>query len=189
MKKFICLLGIFLMLTLLVPPQKAEARHGVGWILPGLLIGGAIGLSLAPRYYYPPAYYYPPPVYYYPAPNYVYPPPAYSSPPPVYSSPPPAYSAPPPTYSSPPSAQAGPAPQAEPQITGGQIFIYPRQGQNDKQLLTDRNECHNWALDKTGYDPTKRPPADMPPPEIAKHSTDYHRALGACLDGRGYSMR
>ena len=175
MKKLACLLIILLMLTFLAPPQKAEARGGVGWILPGLIIGGAIGWSLAPRYYYPPAYYYPPPAYYYPPPTYVYPPPAYSSPPPAQASPPPA--------------QVSPTPPQDPPLSGGQIFIYPRQGQNEKQLLADRNECHNWAMDKTGYDPTKPPPSDMPSGEITWRSSDYHRALGACLDGRGYSMR
>jgi hypothetical protein len=170
MKKLICLLGILLMLTLLVPANQAEAfrGHGHGWILPGLIIGGALAWSLAPRYYYPPAYYYPPPAYYYP---------------------PPAYAPPPPTYNYPPQGEVSQAPPSGNQMTGGQIFIYPRQGQSEQQLVTDRNECHNWAMDKTGYDPTKAPPADMPATETARKSSDYHRALGACLDGRGYSMR
>jgi len=165
------------MLTILLPAKQSQAHsYPYGWLLPGLIIGGAIGYSLAaPRYYYPPAYYYPAPTYVYPNPTYVYPPPAYSSPPPAQASP--------------PSAQASPPQPALSQPTGGQIFIYPRQGQNEQQLLTDRNECHNWAMDKTGYDPTKPPPSDMSTLEISKRSSDYHRALGACLDGRGYSMR
>jgi|WetSurMetagenome_2_1015567.scaffolds.fasta_scaffold506280_1 hypothetical protein len=182
MKKLICLLGILLMLTLLVPANQAEAYrgHGHGWILPGLIVGGIIGWSMAPRYYYPPSYYYPPPSYYYPPPAYYYPPPANSYPPPAYNYP--------------PQGEAKQAPPQGGQITGGQttgaqIFIYPRQNQTDQQLVTDRNECHNWAMDKTGYDPTKPPPADMPATEINQKSSDYHRALGACLEGRGYSMR
>lgn len=164
MKKLICLLGILLMLTLLVPAKPAEAfrgHGGHGWFLPGLIVGSVLGWGLAPRYYYPPAYYYPPPAYDYP----------------------------PPVYSYPPPGEVSPAPPSGGQVTGGQIFIYPRQGQSDQQLSTDRNECHNWAMDKTGYDPTKPPPAERPTAQIARQSSDYQRALDACLDGRGYTMR
>ena len=70
MKKLICLAIALLMLTLLVPPQKVEAWSGPGWFLPGLIVGGAIGWSLAPHYYY-----YPPPGYSYPAPPSPNPPP------------------------------------------------------------------------------------------------------------------
>jgi hypothetical protein len=171
MKKLICLVSILLMLSLLLPVKQAGAHgYGYGWLLPGLIIGGAIGWSLAPRYYYPPAYYYPPPSYYYPPPANSYPPPA-------------------PAYNYPPQGGVTQSPPLAGQITGGQIFIYPRQNQTEQQLVTDRTECHNWAMDKTGYDPTKPPPTDMPAQEIAQKSSDYHRAMGACLEGRGYSMR
>jgi len=160
MKKLICLLSIFLMLTLLIPAKQADAFRGGGWLLPGLIVGSVIGWSLAPRYYYPPAYYYyPPPAYYYPAP----PPPAYYNPSPgeVSQIPPP----------------------------GGQLFIYPRQGQSQEKQVTDRNECHSWAVGQTGYDPSKPPPDNMPGNQIAQMSADYQRAISACLDARGYSMR
>jgi hypothetical protein len=171
MKKLIVLLIFCSMLTLFVPPRQAEAHGGYGWFLPGLMIGGALAWGLAaPRYYYPPSYYhYPPPAYYYPPPAYSYPPPAYSAPPS------------PADNSSPETGQVPPS--------GSRIFIYPRQGQIQEKLELDRTDCHNWALGQTGYDPTKPPPSNMPPAQIGQKSEDYQRALGACLDARGYTVR
>ena len=87
MKKLMVLLIIFSMFALWVPSKQAEAHSGFGWFLPGLIIGGAIGWGLGPRYYYPPPHYYYPPPAYYPPPTYYYPPPTilptYYYPPPV----------------------------------------------------------------------------------------------------------
>lgn len=180
MKKIIGLLIVLMLFSLFVPPKPAMAYGGHGWFLPGLIIGGVIGLGLAaPRYYYPPpAYYYPPrPYYYYPPPAYYYPPP------PAYHYRPPAGNYPPPD-ATPPSEEPGQSPPA-----GGQIFIYPRQGQGPEKLEADRNECHAWALGQTGYDPTKPPPGDLDAAQAVRLSLDYQRALGACLDGRGYTVR
>jgi hypothetical protein len=43
-----------------------------------------------------------------------------------------------------------------------QIIVYPAQGQNPQQLDKDRYECHLWAVQQTGFDPS-RPgtPADQ----------------------------
>jgi hypothetical protein len=171
MKKIIALVILLLLCSLLVPPKPAMAHGGYGWFLPGLIIGGAIGLSMAPRYYYPPSYYYypPRPYYYYPPPPYYYTPPVYNYPPPEVKNLP---------------EQTGQRPSA-----GGQLFIYPRQGQSQEKLEADRNECHAWALGQTGYDPTKTPPSDLNAAQISQMSGDYQRALGACLDGRGYTVR
>lgn len=177
MKKSICIVSILLMVAVLVPTAPAEAYrgHGHGWFLPGLIIGGALAWSLTPRYYYPPpSYYYPPPAYYYP---------------------PPAYSNPPPTYAYPQPSPTSPAPSTPPPSggsatwTGGQIFIYPRQGQSLEKQETDRTDCHKWAVGQIDYDPTNAPPSGMSENTIVQKSADYHRALGACLDARGYSMR
>ena len=69
-----------------------------------------------------------------------------------------------------------------------QMFVYPRQGQTEKQQADDRYECHRWASDQTGYDPTQPPGGTS---ERTKHekSADYQRAMGACLDGRGYTVK
>ncbi len=66
-----------------------------------------------------------------------------------------------------------------------QLFIYPRQGQSQQQEATDRYECHRWAVSQTGYDPTLAPGAAPATPKRA----DYQRAMSACLDGRGYTVR
>jgi hypothetical protein len=163
MKKLICFLSILLVCALLVPPKQAEAWRGGGWFLPGLIVGGALAWGLAPRYYYPPAYYYPPPAYYYP---------------------PPAPPAAPPAYYNPPPGEVSQTPPS-----GGQLFIYPRQGQSQEKQASDRNECHGWAVGQTGYDPTKPPPDNMTGNQMAQMSSDYQRAMGACLDARGYTMR
>ena len=76
------------------------------------------------------------------------------------------------------------------QQSGGQspaaadLIAYPKNGQSDQQQGKDRYECHRWAADKTGFDPTQVTSA--PPP--GKRS-DYNRAQAACLEGRGYSVK
>jgi hypothetical protein len=79
------------------------------------------------------------------------------------------------------------APQAD-QTPASQIFIYPRQGQNEKKQADDRYECHRWAVSQTGYDPTK-PPANLPEAQMIQKRADYQRASAACLDGRGYTVK
>ena len=37
---------------------------------------------------------------------------------------------------------------------GQQIYIYPNQGQSAQQQSRDRYECHSWAVQQTGVDPT-----------------------------------
>jgi hypothetical protein len=84
-----------------------------------------------------------------------------------------------PPMQAPPSA--GPMPSE-------QSFIYPRQGQSEQQQAKDRYECHSWAANQTRYDPTQ-PPAGMPPAQMSQKRVDYQRAMGACLDGRGYTVK
>jgi hypothetical protein len=168
MKKLIVLLSIFLMLTMLIPVKQAQA-HGGGWFLPGLIIGGVLGWGLAaPHYYYYPRYYYPPPAYYYPPPAYYYPPPAPTpAPETVY----------------PPQSEASQAPSS-----GGRLFIYPRQGQSLQKQEEDRLKCHDWAVNQTGFDPST-PPGSAPDSQAIQKSADYFRAMSACMDARGYTVR
>jgi hypothetical protein len=94
----------------------------------------------------------------------------------------------PPPFGPPPS---GPIPSGQPpsaQIPASQIFIYPRQGQSPQKQATDRQECHNWAVSQTGFDPTKQP-TGLPETQIMQRQADFLRAQGACLDGRGYTVR
>lgn len=49
-------------------------------------------------------------------------------------------------------------PVAEPVApASAEVFIYPAQGQSDKQLDRDRYECHKWAVVQSGYDPSAHP--------------------------------
>ena len=69
-----------------------------------------------------------------------------------------------------------------------QMFIYPRLGQSSQQQADDRYECHRWAVSQTGFDPIQQP-GGMPEGQKAEKRVDYHRALSACLDGRGYTVK
>jgi hypothetical protein len=73
-------------------------------------------------------------------------------------------------------------------VASGELFVYPRNGQTAEQTANDRYECHRWAADQSGFDPSQTgggvSAADAP----AKRA-DYLRAQAACLDGRGYTVR
>jgi len=75
------------------------------------------------------------------------------------------------------------APQAETTTDGsGELYAYPRNNQDEQQQSRDRDECHQWAVSKTGFDPSR---TDV----ITTRRADFHRAEGACLDARGYSVK
>ena len=100
----------------------------------------------------------------------------------------PYYYAPPPVViREQPPAYFQPAPSVTPPSTE-RIFIYPRQGQSEELQAKDRYECHRWAVNQTHYDPTQ-PTSGMPEAQMNQMRADYQRAMGACLDGRGYTMR
>lgn len=67
-----------------------------------------------------------------------------------------------------------------------QMFVYPREGQSEQQQADDRYACHRWAVEQTGFDPTQSNLSD--PLRIEKRA-DYQRAMTACLDGRGYTVK
>jgi len=68
------------------------------------------------------------------------------------------------------------------------MFIYPRQGQSEQVQADDRYACHLWAVDQTGFDPTQ-PPGSSPESQKTDKRADYQRAMSACLDGRGYTVK
>lgn len=82
----------------------------------------------------------------------------------------------------PPPLEAGP--QAAPLHAG--IYVYPRNGQPPAQQAADRAECERWAVAQSHADPAAPPGAS---PESEARRADYARALGACLDARGYATR
>jgi len=89
-------------------------------------------------------------------------------------------------------ASEGAAPPPAAQAAGGDgrgamsLFVYPKQGQSDQQTQNDRFQCHQWAVGQTGFDPTNTAntsQASTATPE------NYKRAVTACLEARGYSVK
>jgi len=68
------------------------------------------------------------------------------------------------------------------------LFIYPKNGQSDAQQATDRYDCHNWARQQTGFDPTQ-PNGGVDAGQTAGKRVDYQRAETACLEARGYTVK
>jgi hypothetical protein len=69
-----------------------------------------------------------------------------------------------------------------------QLFIYPRNKQDEKQQADDRYQCHAWAVSQTNYDPTQPQTGSSVEQRKDRHA-DYLRAMSACLDGRGYTVK
>ena len=69
-----------------------------------------------------------------------------------------------------------------------ELYIYPKQGQSEKKQADDRYECHSWSVSQTHYDPTK-PARDSSQVDMGAKYENYQKALKACLEGRGYSVR
>jgi hypothetical protein len=72
--------------------------------------------------------------------------------------------------------------------TADELFIYPKQGQSAEQQAEDRYQCHRWAVEQTGFDPT-RAGGNVEPAQYIGKRADYQRAMKACLEARGYSVQ
>jgi len=83
-------------------------------------------------------------------------------------------------------ASTQPPPGAAP--PGEDLYIYPQNGQAADRQASDKYECHKWASAQTGFDPTQST-GGVPPEQAALKRADYQRAMRACLEGRGYSVR
>ena len=53
-------------------------------------------------------------------------------------------------------------------------IYYPRNGQSAEQTESDIRACNSWATTQ---------------PKAMADASVFHRATGACMDGRGYTMR
>ena len=156
---------------------------GAGFFLFGAALGAALTYSYSRPWVYPGPY--PGPYYY------------YNPGPPVYVQSQPSYVVTPanqgvastqrqydgvtelgPADSAPEVISNAPAPPAD------RWFVYPSKGQNQQQAANDRHDCDRWAVSQSGYDPglrVHRNPQTGP--------ADYGRALSACLEGPGYTVR
>jgi hypothetical protein len=63
-------------------------------------------------------------------------------------------------------------------------FIYPSKGQSPEIQLSDRRDCGLWATQQLTTNSTHGAVGTQ-----NDSSPDYGRALGACLEGRGYVVR
>lgn len=84
----------------------------------------------------------------------------------------------------PPLAESEPPPP----LVAEELFAYPKEGQSEEKQAEDRYACHRWGVEQTSYDPTQ-PPQGLPVSELSRLRADYQRAMKACLEGRGYSVR
>ena len=159
MKKVVYALLILTMVIFLINPLSSEARGGHWGGHGGWWVPWAVLGGAAALA----PYYYAP--YY--SPYYAPPPVVIREQPPVYFQ---------------PASSVTPSPTER-------IFVYPRKGQSEELQAKDRYECHSWAVTQTGYDPIQPAAVEMPEAQRNQMRADYHRALDACLDGRGYTMR
>lgn len=53
---------------------------------------------------------------------------------------------------------------AVPAASAQQVFVYPERGQSSQQQSQDRYQCHLWAVQQTGFDPTTAAATPPPPP-------------------------
>ncbi|MGO9138621.1 MAG: hypothetical protein ACLP9S_04855 [Syntrophales bacterium] len=163
MKKAACAVLIFTMIIFLVNPLPSDAGggHWGGYWGWWWAPWAVIGSAAVLAPYYAPYYYGP---YYY-APYYAPPSVVIREQPQVY---------------------VQPAPSAQPSTE--RLFVYARQGQSEELQAKDRYECHSWAVSQTHYDPTQ-PVGGMSQAQLNQIRSNYQRAIGACLDGRGYTTR
>lgn len=75
-----------------------------------------------------------------------------------------------------------------PPSANGDVFIYPKNGQSEDDQARDKYECHKWAQNESGFDPTQAS-GGVPPEQANTKRAAYQRAMGACLEGRGYSVK
>lgn len=75
----------------------------------------------------------------------------------------------------------------EPEVPD-ELFVYPGAGQDEERQALDRYECHRWASDESGFDPT-RAGGNVPANEAVDRRSNYNRATKACLEARGYSVQ
>ena len=64
---------------------------------------------------------------------------------------------------------------------GQEPFIYPSKGQTPEQQQKDRYECHTWAVQQTGFDPTRPQAASAGSAEPAKGGVVRGGARGAAV--------
>jgi hypothetical protein len=70
-------------------------------------------------------------------------------------------------------------------VIAAQLYIYPNKGQSQEQQSRDRDECHLWAVQQTGYDPTRAQATQAPPPPPPRGGAIRGAAGGAAVGAIG----
>lgn len=73
------------------------------------------------------------------------------------------------------------------QDASNDLIIYPKNGQSKDQQAADQYECHSWAKNQTGFDPTESG-GGVQSGDVDRIRNNYNRAMSACLQGRGYQV-
>ena len=77
------------------------------------------------------------------------------------------------------------------------MFIYPQKDQTKEQQQEDEFACYRWAKEQTGFDP-KAPQKDSGGGPMARRKAKeaqqaerqkYDRAIAACMEARGYTVK
>lgn len=69
--------------------------------------------------------------------------------------------------------------------TAQDLYIYPAKGQSQAQTDKDRYECHNWAVQQTGFDPTRASPSYSQPSSVPQGQVLGTAARGAAVGAVG----
>lgn len=69
---------------------------------------------------------------------------------------------------------AQPVPQSPDAGNLPEQVIYPRNGQSAEQMEADRQDCNRWAMTQ---------------PKAQSDASVFQRAIAACMEGRGYTVR
>jgi hypothetical protein len=62
---------------------------------------------------------------------------------------------------------------------GAQQFVYPAKGQTPQKQKADESACNTWAVQQSGFDPSKPPQAAAKPPTTATGTTPGAGVQGA----------
>ena len=81
---------------------------------------------------------------------------------------------------------ADPNPNLNPNANNNRLYVYPRNAQSAEQQATDEYQCHQWAVQQSGFDPSAAATGQR---TDGMQRDGYARARVACLEGRGYTTR
>lgn len=69
--------------------------------------------------------------------------------------------------------------------TMAQQFVYPAKGQSAERQKKDEYECHQWAVQQTGFDPTRPAPATHATPSPPTTATGVTPGAGIVGAAKG----